>query len=136
MCAEQRNEPCRERDRASAPRSLELDEPAGPADRLERVSYVEHALIEVDSVRPPEPQCLTLAQATTERHRDERTQPMSGNHAEKVAGLLRRERLDLLSDDSRWGHQRRNIARDHAPAHRLIERPPEHSVNVLDRARR
>ena len=34
-------------------------------------------LIEVDSVRPPEPQCLALAQATPERHRDERTQPMS-----------------------------------------------------------
>ena len=55
MCAEQRDELCRERDRASAPCSLQFDEPAGPADRLERVSYVEHALIEVDSVHPPEP---------------------------------------------------------------------------------
>ena len=60
---------------------------------------------------------------------------MGSNHAEKVAGLLRRERLDLLSDDSRWGHQRRNIARDQAPARRLIKRSPEHSVDVLDRAR-
>ena len=66
MRAEQRDEFRRERDCVSAPRRLQFDELAGPADRLERVSYVEHALIEVDSVRPPEPQCLALAQATTE----------------------------------------------------------------------
>jgi len=93
----------------------------------------EHAVFEIKIV-PPKPEQLALPQAGMNGKHVESLQAVTGGGIEQLAGLLGRQRFDLLPRDLRWVHRLGDVPGNEAPPEGLLERPMNNYVDMLDRA--
>ena len=83
-------------------------------------------------ILPAEAQQLAGSHARVDGQDVERFQPLAAGTPQQPARLLGVQRPHLLSSHLGHVHALADVARDHAPPHRLFQRPVQDSVSVLD----